>query len=728
MSLSRKPAPYADHTKIAHSTGESVQNYAASYINAGWAPVWIPPMAKAPADSRWPEIEYQPSNWSEGDNIGIKLGEKSGGLVDVDLDNEHVRVLAPRFLPATLTFGRASSPASHWIYIAPGTKTWKPARTKIELRSTGLQTVFPGSTHESGEPIEWHSDVPPLQIQGKELRACVARLALGGILHKLEPDLQNARGMHDFMLAFAGGLKASGWPLDASLDLLGRAVGLHPAHREVAIRTTYEKDEDQAATGWPTVDEIVGPAHARALRRLAEDPSLGFTKATATVRAASISACPLNDDGNADRLIDRFGESIRYCEGVGWLRWSGVRWEVGNDPYGEAAVCARETTAEGEAVGGDTGKALAEWGRQSGNASKIKACLDIASHRPELRVEADDLDADPWLLNCETGTIDLRTGELRPHAREDLITKCCPVAYEPGAQAPRFQQFLSEVMDGDGELVLYMLRFLGYALTGVVKEHVFGLWYGKKGRNGKGTLFRILAQVLGDYATTMAPDLLIRQPGSQHPTGLMDLRGARLVVTNEVAEGRGWNESLVKQLTGGDRVKARLMAKDFVEFDPVHTIIVAANTRPLVREQGPAFWSRVALLPWEVSFLGREDRDLNDKLAAELPGILYLLVAGCLTWQRDGLAPPAKVCTAGEEYKESQDTLGAFVTEKLKPAGSDTLPRATVYALYKAWAENGGEPYIMSARVLYRQLEERGWSSTKVNGTRSYRGWALKTD
>lgn len=356
----------------------------------------------------------------------------------------------------------------------------------------------------------------------------------------------------------------------------------------------------------------------------------------------------------------------------------------------------------------------------------MQACLKAASHRLGIRVEPEELDANLWLLNVNNGTINLETGELQPHRREDLITKLAPVTFDPAAECPRFDQFMRETMDNDLDRVRYLLTFLGYGLTGFTTAHKFGLWHGPKARNGKGTLIHLLQRILGDYVAIADPEVLLHSPG-QHTTGLLDFRGARMVFASEPGEGRRWNESLIKQLTGGDTMKARAMGKNFIEFDPNCLLIVASNSRPLVREQGPAFWARVSLLPWDVSWLGREDLNLGTKLLAEASGVLRLLLAGCAEWRQHGLVEPASVAVAGDEYRSSQDTLGAFLSDRLEPHDDGFVPRADLYRMYQMWASLNGEPFTLSARVFYRKLDERQFQLLKRNGTRGYLGWVPKS-
>lgn len=455
---------------------------------------------------------------------------------------------------------------------------------------------------------------------------------------------------------------------------------------------------------------------------------------------------PFNDSGNAGRMEQRVVSKLRFVSGLGWLRWDGRRWAGCDAPLNDADAVVAEMAAEAKAqiaaaearpAGSDAenkareealsnARNFASWARTSGNHSRLVAMVAILASRPSIRAEAEELDADPFKLNCNTGTIDLRSGTLLRHDPEDLITKLAPVDFDPdaGVNCPRFVAFLRECMGGDDELVGYLLRFLGYCLTGDTREHVFGLWHGS-GRNGKSTLIELMLRILGDYARALPSDVLLDTGSAQHATALMDLRGARFCSTVEPASGKRINDALVKQLTGGDRIAARRMRQDFVEFSPTHKIVMACNARPIVRDQGAAFWARVAAVSWGVSFLGREDRTLEATLEAEAPGILAILVAGCRAWQSQGLCPPTSVSEAREEYRQSQDTIGAFVDERLDARSDAWVPRTQVYAEYREWATAGNE-HVLPSSVFYRQAAERGWSARIRNGTRGFEGWAIR--
>jgi P4 family phage/plasmid primase-like protien len=439
--------------------------------------------------------------------------------------------------------------------------------------------------------------------------------------------------------------------------------------------------------------------------------------AAVSVAAAAISVghWPANDQGNASRLLANFGADLRSATGLGWLRWGGYRWAPVPAPWAEAEACAEATRVEGGKVGGDPGKAIEAWGRKSGDAGRLRAAIEVASHRPGIELEASTLDADPWVLATPSGIIDLRTGTLRAATRDDLVTRATSVPYDSAATCPRFIRFLHEAMDGDADLCAYLVRWGGYCLTGSTAEQALGLWHGG-GANGKSTLINAWAAVFGEYAGTVAPDVLLATQGSSHPTGLMDLRGRRLVTSVETSEGRRWNESLVKQLTGSDRVKARAMRMDFVEFVPTHKLVLATNTLPRVIENGDSFWRRVHLVPWDVSFRGREDKTLPDALAAEAPGILALLVRGCAEWTARGLAPPVKVLRANEDYRARQDVIGTWIEDALIKDPTGFVSGAELHRAYAFWAREAQE-HVLPRSAFVRILGER-----RALGTWAVRG------
>jgi P4 family phage/plasmid primase-like protien len=440
---------------------------------------------------------------------------------------------------------------------------------------------------------------------------------------------------------------------------------------------------------------------------------------------------PLTDSGNAERVADQYGRRIRHVGGWGkWLVWDGSRWVLeGADAHvaqlvKESIRSVKQEAARVEDV--DARKKMFAWSVSCESAGRRAAAEKLASVEPEIAISHIALDSDPWLFCCANGTLDLRTGELLEHDPADLITKRSPVAYNADADCPTWDRFLEECMGGDEELARYVQKAVGYSLTGSVREHVLFFLHGA-GANGKSTFVNLVLELLGDYGVVGAPDLLLAKNGNAHPTEQTDLSGARLVSCQEVEQGRTWAEATLKQLTGGDPIKARRMREDFWTFLPTHKFWISGNSKPNVRGTDAGIWRRMRLIPFEVSFLGREDRDLKTKLEAELEGILAWAVRGCGLWLREGLTPPRKVLEATEAYREEQDSLGLFLHERCELEEDGRVSRAQLRLAYDAWCRDQGEKFPLSPRALASALRERGVKDTTVQlpgKPHPERGWA----
>ncbi len=307
----------------------------------------------------------------------------------------------------------------------------------------------------------------------------------------------------------------------------------------------------------------------------------------------------------------------------------------------------------------------------------------------------EEMDRGPGLLNCANGTLDLKTGQLREHRHGDILTKLSPVAYNPDADCEVWERFIDQIFQSNSELILFVRRLLGYCLTGDVREQILPIFWGT-GANGKSTLLNAILEMMGDDYAIAARDLLLAKRGERHPTELADLFGKRLVCCVETDQGRHLAESLVKDLTGGDRIRARRIREDFWEFSPTHKVILCTNHKPVIRGTDHAIWRRVRLIPFGVTIPAAEqDKSLPNKLHAERPGILAWCVRGCLEWQREGLGLPAVVQAATSAYRDEQDMVGTFIADCCVTGLADYRVKAgDLFGAFVAWCKRTGEKEI----------------------------------
>lgn len=424
------------------------------------------------------------------------------------------------------------------------------------------------------------------------------------------------------------------------------------------------------------------------------------------------------DVGNARRLVALHGAELRYVPSWGtWLVWDGRRFErdhrcaVTEKAKSVARALVREALAEPDP---DRRKTAVRWAMQSEGAGRIRAMIELARSHPGVPVMPDELDHNPWLLNVENGTLDLRASVLRPHDPADLLTKLAPVAFDSGAECPQWMTFLGQILP-DADVRAFLQETVGYCLTGRTTEQKLFFAYGS-GANGKSVLQRVLLSLLGEYGRQSEPDLLLSRD-SAHPTGVADLQGARLVLSSEIEEGRRLAEATVKQLTGSDRVKARLMHQDFFEFEPTHKLFIAANHRPIIRGTDHAIWRRLRLIPFTVTIPDSEqDRGLAERLEAELPGILRWAVDGCRRWQQDGMSEPDAVRMATAEYREEMDLLGGFLSEKCVAMEVATASAHDLYRAYTDWCDENGERAVTQRR-FGMSLTERGFDRQRMGAS-----------
>ena len=438
----------------------------------------------------------------------------------------------------------------------------------------------------------------------------------------------------------------------------------------------------------------------------------------------------LTDLGNSERFIAHHGEQARYCyPWRAWLAWTEARWR--RDDAGGVHRLAKETVRSiyreaSEEDDEERRKALAKHARASESETRIRAMVELA--KSEAPVSPDQLDAAPMLLNVLNGTVDLQTGELREHRREDLITKIAPVEYDPHAKAPMWEVFLERVLPSE-DLRGFVQRAAGYSATGDTSEQCMFIHHGL-GANGKSTFQETITAALGDYAMrTPTETLLVKRTGGV-PNDVARLKGARFVTASETEEGRRLAESLVKDLTGQDTISARFMWAEWFDFKPTHALHLSTNHKPEIRGTDPAIWRRIRLIPWAVTIPPTEqDRKLAEKLRNELPGILAWIVRGCLWWQREGLQAPEEVRKATKAYRAEMDVLAAFLADCCLRSEDEDAFAGELWGAWKRWCEETGEQ-VGSRKRFGGRLAERGFLNHRDSktGRKVWSGLSLRPD
>jgi putative DNA primase/helicase len=438
------------------------------------------------------------------------------------------------------------------------------------------------------------------------------------------------------------------------------------------------------------------------------------------------------DVANAKRFSAMFRRDVRWCEPWGkWLVWDGARWSgdaerrIDTMAKRVADQVWKETAKLLPKVDFATGKELTAFARSTASARGISNMLALAKSEPGVPLLPKMLDTDPWAFNCANGTLNLRTGELRPHDRGDLLTKICPVEYDATATCPNWLAMLDGILGP--ELTGYIQRATGYSLTGSVQEQCLFICYGM-GSNGKSTFLNAMLETFGkDYSMQAADGLLMAKGGETHPTERADLFGRRFVSSVEVEDGKRFAESLVKQLTGGDVIRARRMREDFWEYVPTHKLWMGVNHKPVIRGTDHGIWRRMKLIPFIVTIADEDqDKDLLRKLLAERVGILAWAVRGCLQWQQSGLGEPPAITEATAEYRNEMDVVRAFLADCCVTTGYHSTRAAVIYAAYQNWCKANGE-FAVNQRRFGIAMTERGFERYTNNGT-FYRGIQLLTE
>lgn len=419
-----------------------------------------------------------------------------------------------------------------------------------------------------------------------------------------------------------------------------------------------------------------------------------------------------------------------------WLRFDGSRWawcDAGEEMVAAKATAARIARGAArqyavEPTHPDTIKAMKD-AKKLQSEKSLMAMLNLAKSESGMGIGSMSmLDADPWLLNVGNGVVDLRTGKLLAHSPDFLMVRQCNANYAPGADCPKWKQFLDDIFESDLELIGFVQRALGYSLSGSITEEVFFFMHGS-GANGKSVFANVTSRILDGYSLTAPATMLSyrREEDKGRATSEMArLNGSRLVLANETQAGERLDERLIKVLVSRERIAARFMYKELFEFLPTHKLWVRGNHKPVIKGADEGTWRRIHLIPFKRFFkLDERIPDLEDTLMAERDAILTWMIEGCLAWQRDGLRAPDAVVNATAEYRDESDIFGQWLDEFCALGAQLAVAQTDAYGSYKEFCVRDGYK-AMSKKQFTTTLKGRGITDTYQNSKRAYLGITLK--
>jgi len=517
-------------------------------------------------------------------------------------------------------------------------------------------------------------------------------------------------------------------PTDTDTDSRPRNTGREAAEKAAAacggIAIIPADIPDFAGSDWADVLVQFGPGEVR--ERLTPTREM-LTRAEKPGEEGPTNS--YTDLGNSRRFVAKFGKDIRYIHAFDrWLIWRGDRWEIdeAEQVMGMAreipAIIAEEAAAHYRAAARARSKEEREARQKQAEAAlkgatkaegvrNIKNFLELAQSERGMSVRPDALDTHHHQLNVANGTIDLRTGELHPHRREDYHTRIAPYHYDPNATCPRWEQAVLDFCSGDAELAFWIQRAVGYSLSGDVSEQCFFVLHGM-GSNGKSFLLKIIQRLAGGYGQSAKFETFLEdERGSNINNDVAVLRGARLVVSSEAPEGKRLAEHKIKHLTGGDKIRARFLYKESFEFDPTFKIWLGSNHRPKITGTDNGIWRRVRLIPCKAWFdQNNPDPTFGPAIEAEMPGILTWAVKGAVQWYRHRLGIPSAVTQATDRYREEMDSIGAWLAECCDTSNPTAkVGSKNLYQSYATWAEAAGEG-VLAQKNFNRVMGDRGWN------------------
>ena len=709
---------------------EAALSYAAQDL-----PVFPCKLDKTPHIKDWPnaastdakQIREWWQRWPDA-SIGMPTGYRSGRLV-IDIDPRHggdksLAVIEEEYgtLPATLEV-QTGGGGRHFHFqlrgldirnsdsgIAPG----------VDVRAVGGFVVVPPSLHPSGNRYAWANKNAvldlPLWLEKKLLELKSSSPANNGT-----PPVKIPVGKRNrFLVAQAGRYRRNG---DNPETIYRKLV--------VDYQTRCEQ--------LPPVEDRELCAIAEWVERFAPEPEpAGPPKANIPSEPIAspepdslIIGAGREDTSNALRFVAAHGDAVRYWHGRNrWLLWTGSHWD--DDSLSCVIELAKETAksifAEAAGLPIAEAKATGRWAERSLNRDRIVSMLALAQSSPKIATTTEMWDSDPWALNFLNGTVDLRKGTLRPHVRQDFITKLVRCNYTPDLLGPRWVHFVEQTF---GPLAPWIQKAIGYSLTGITTEKVAFLLWGVTD-TGKSTFLSTLREIFADYSAGLQIDGLMWSRKNEDNNSLSDLaclRGARLVVTSETEEGQRLREAKLKRIVqgGGPLIKARNLYENPIEFAETHKLWLDCNHQPTIRATDDSIWGRLIVIPCTHRVSDAEkDPQLRDKLLHEAEAIASWTVAGAVRWHREGLGRPDLILETRQAWRERMDSIGEFLTTCCEEDSESSVRASELYKAFKEWSKDQGFEHPMTSTAFGLRLTERGLQKDRDTKGVIYRGISLK--
>ena len=427
------------------------------------------------------------------------------------------------------------------------------------------------------------------------------------------------------------------------------------------------------------------------------------------------------EQGNAERLKRRHGRNIHFVPKWGkWIIWDGKRWRPDGDGeiYRRAVATVRAIYDEVKRTEDDNvRRALANHALKSESRGALSAMVDLARHLAGVSIQPEALDSQPWLLNCQNGTLEVsaQQAKLRPHRREDLITKIVPCPYLPDAQCPRWLEFMNLIQAGNAEKIAYLQRCVGYSLFGDVSERVLFVPWGS-GRNGKSTFLETIALLAGDYGMKTPSETLMMKQQNAPTNDIARMQGARYVYASETKEAGHLDVAQVKNLTGEAVLTARFLYGEIFEFRRLFKLWLATNHKPIIRNaEDQAIWDRLKLIEFTTRIPEKPEvrkSTVEAWFRAELSGILAWAVEGCRAYLRDGLGEPTAVTEATASYRDDMDFIGQFLEECTETGDYFSASAGKLYHAFRAWSEQRGERHSINQTAFGLRMTARGFEKS----------------